>query len=121
MNTNLKRNLINSVVYGVLFYVVVNLVFYFNFGNIDFRWIDLIFIIVPFINFFFAGFLSQKSDTKFKKYFVWVFFVLSVPVSYYGLIMGGLLGILGIILYGIVPVFLLTAIGFWIAKLLNFK
>lgn len=56
--------------------------------------------------------LHEKSN---RTWFLGLMAVI-LPVVFYGTLMGGLLGIIGIMLFGLAPVFLWTLVSYWIAR-----
>jgi len=110
-NITFKSGLL-TVVYGLYFYVLHQLVYLIRFGslNTNFNLLDLLLIVVGILSVLLYVYFAKESDTK-RKVALRVAFVLAIPFASIGSLMGGLLGALGILIYGLIPfvVFLLVA------------
>jgi hypothetical protein len=82
---------------------------------------------IEYVYFFAAGALAgvsliyflRRSDSTALSRAVIIAFVLGIPFGLFGMIMGGLLGPLGMLLFGVSPIVFVTAVGYFIGRMLS--
>lgn len=105
-----------AVLYGFYLYLIFQTVFLFRFGriNTDVNILDLFIVLVGVLSVALFMYFGNKVGDKRK----WLFipFVIAVPFSYIGMLGGGLLGPVGILLYGMIPFLITLPIGYVFLK-----
>lgn len=103
------------VVYGLYLYVLHQIVFFVRFGalNTTLSISDLFLIGVGILSILLYVYFARNSHTT-RKNALRAAFVLSIPFSFFGTLAGGLLGNVGILIYGLIP----SIVCLWGAHLL---
>lgn len=101
---------------GVYMYVVFQVVFFLQFGSFNFGFdvIDLGIYIVGLVSVLVAQFFMRKLPRK--KLLMLIPFVIALPFGYIGSLGGGLLGIIGMVIFGTIPFLVILPIGYVILK-----
>lgn len=104
---------------GLLFPVLQVVIFFLRFQNInpDASFSDYLFFFITgsIIGFALIYFL-RRSETRRTSNATIIGFVIGVPLALIGMLLGGLMGTFGIILFGISPAIFLTAIAYFIGR-----
>ena len=92
-------------IYGLYLYILQQILFFFRFGklNTDFNRLDFYLIVVGIASIFLYSYFVRKSESVRRKRALQIAFVIAVPFSVFGSLMGGLLGGVGILIFGLVP------------------
>lgn len=105
-----------SFVYGLYFYVVFQIVYWKRFGSLNWsiEWTDLGLLIVGIVSFFMFQYYALKLASKW-----WLMiapFLLALPLAVIAALGGGLLGMAGVIFFGLVPFVIFLPLGYWLVK-----
>jgi len=105
-----------AILFGLYFYLLFQVMFLLRFGslNLTFNVLDLVIILVGIFSVALLFFCMRKLPAKQS----WMIlpFLLAVPLAYIGALGGGLLGAIGILIFGLVPFFVFLPIGYLIIK-----
>jgi hypothetical protein len=63
----------------------------------------------------------RRSETAGTFWAVIVAFLISVPLAMFGMVMGGLMGVFGVLLLGVSPSVFITGVGYFIGRALSKK
>lgn len=99
---------------GLLYYPLQQLIFYVRFGrfNATFHPMDLLLEVVGVLAFLMLSYTLSTTKQSSARTLLWVLFLLvAVPLSLIGSVGGGLLGPLGIVVFGLVPVLLVLLLA----------
>jgi len=101
-----------AVLYGLYFYLIFHVLFLFRFGrvNTSVNINDMFIVLVGILSVLLLMYFGNKIEKKRKILFIP--FVIAVPFSYIGALGGGLLGPVGILLFGIIPFLITLPIGY---------
>jgi hypothetical protein len=115
-----KPSYLWALVVGLAFPVLQVLLFLFRFGNLDMS-TNVMDYIVFFIGGLFIGlalvYFLGRSKSKSARRGTWIGFFIGLPFAAFGMMLGGLVGPLGSILFSISPGIFLTAIGYFIGHM----
>lgn len=105
-----------SFVYGLYFYLLFQAMFYLRLGhlNLSFEALDIVLWVVGVASVALAVYFSKKLERG--RVLLWIPFLLALPFSYVGALGGGLLGAVGILIFGLVPFIVTLPIGFLIIR-----
>lgn len=108
-----------ALIYGLYFYVLFQAVFFVRFGTINtaMSTLDLSIIAVGILSVLLLMFFMRKLGREGK--FMLIPFVVAIPFAYVGALGGGLLGHIGILVYGAVPFIAILSIGYIGIRLLR--
>ena len=113
----MKRNIyLAAAPYGIYMYLLFHLTYWARFGRINtsFSYMDLFIVLVGVLSVWIFIFFSKRL--KKRRMWLWAPFILAVPFGYLGSLGGGLIGPLGILIFGLIPFGLLIPIGYWLIK-----
>ena len=116
----MKYSPLYAVLLGLLYYPLQQLIFFWRFGrfNTIFSVNDLLLPLVGIFAFLLLFSFLKRTEQKNGRMLLWILFILlAIPLSLIGSVGGGLLGPLGIVIFGLVPVLIVLAIGKGIARL----
>ena len=110
-----------SVLFGLYFYILFQVVFLVRFGqfNIGFSYLDLGLWLVGVFSIMIATYFCQKLAKG--KWYLLIPFVIALPFSFFGALGGGLLGLLPLVIFGIIPFAILIPPSYWLIKWLTAK
>lgn len=105
-----------SLLFGFYYYVLFQFIYLLRFGSFNTRvsYLDAFLVAVGIISVLIFMFFAKKLIRK--RGLLLIPFVLAVPFSAFGALGGGLLGFLGILIFGLVPFFAIPPLGYWIIK-----
>ncbi len=63
--------------------------------------------------------LLNKAASQKARRFVWLGYLLALPVGLYGSAIGGMLGFLGVILFGAIPLLVGAGLGYGLGRLIK--
>lgn len=103
-----------SILYGLYFYLLFHIVFVIRFGRINpaVSHLDLGIIVVGVLSSLALLFYVRKLPEG-KRLLMLIPFAIAVPLAYLTTLMGGLLGLPGIMIFGVVPFVIALPIGHW--------
>ncbi|MDA4847452.1 hypothetical protein [Hoeflea poritis] len=106
---------------GPVVYAIQMLIFLFRFGRIDAETVlqGLIFVPTGWLMALPVAFVLGRLPARSQRLWLWGISALALPVSLVGMIMGGLLGPLGIIAYGVLPMLAAATIGYILTRLVG--
>jgi len=112
MNT---KNYVYAFVLGFYPYVLLQAQALVRFGKINtsLNYLDIFPIVVGIVSVLILFFLMNKVS---KSRAILISFLIAAPFSFMGMLMGGLLGAFGILIYGLIPFFIALPIGYKISK-----
>lgn len=105
-----------ALVYGLYMYVVFQLMFFAQFGifNLTVNIIDLGIYIVGVVSVLLTQFFMQKLQHK--QLLMLIPFLVALPFGYFGALGGGLLGIVGMVIFGLIPFVVIVPLGYLVLK-----
>lgn len=108
-----------SLVYGLYFYLLFQVMFYLRLGrlNLTFESLDIMLWVVGVASVALTVYFAKKLERG--RAFLWIPFLLALPFSYVGALGGGLLGAVGIIVFGLVPFVIALPIGYLLIRRLT--
>jgi hypothetical protein len=103
-----------SILYGAYFYLIFQLMFVTRFGgiNMHFTVLDIFIWLVGVASI--AGLMYFMGKLGGRKHLMWIPFVIAVPLGFIGALGGGLLGIFGLLVFGLLPFALILPAGYWL-------
>ncbi|WP_419909528.1 hypothetical protein [Hoeflea sp.] len=106
---------------GPAVYAVQMLVFLLRFGWIDAGTVlqGLIFVPAGWLMALPVAFFLSQLPVRSQRLWLWGFSAVALPVSLAGMVMGGLLGPLGVIAYGVLPMLAATTAGYVLIRLVS--
>jgi len=105
-----------AILYGLYFYLIFHVLFLFRFGrfNTDMSVVDLFIVLVGIMSVLLLMYFAKKVGEKKKLLFIP--FVIAIPFSYIGALGGGLLGPVGVLVFGMIPFLITLPIGYALLK-----
>ena len=106
---------------GPLVYAVQLLIVLFRFGQIDAETVlqGLIFVPTGWLMALPVVFFLSRLPERSQRLWLWGFAALALPVSLVGMVMGGLLGPLGVVAYGVLPMLATATVGYVLIRLVG--
>lgn len=108
-----------ALLYGLYFYLLFQGMYAWRFGhlNTDVSLLGISIIVVGMVSVFLLLFFMRHLARR--KFLLLVPFLLALPFAYVGALGGGLLGVLGILIFGITPFLIALPAGYFVIKRLN--
>ena len=103
-----------AFLYGFYFYLLFQAMFVYRFGhlNISFGVLDAFIVLVGILSVLLLFYFLKKLPRG-RRWLLAVFFV-TVPFAYIGALGGGLLGALGLVVFGMVPFLVTPPLAYWV-------
>lgn len=113
----MKNNLVGyarGALYGLYFYALQQGIYLVRFKelNTQVNMLDLYLVVVGILSVWLFMFFRSKMHSKKARIALFVAFILAVPIASVGALLGGLLGPIGILAYGLIPFAVLMTIVF---------
>jgi len=105
-----------SILYGLYMYVIFHILFLVRFGriNVEVNSSDIFIVLVGIFSVVLLMYFGNKVGDK--KKLLLIPFVIAIPFSYMGALGGGLLGPIGMLVFGILPFLITLPIGYVFLK-----
>ncbi|WP_136659788.1 hypothetical protein [Nitratireductor sp. XY-223] len=106
---------------GPTVYVVQLLIFVLRFGRIDADTVlqGLIFVPAGWLMALPVAFFLGRLPRRSQRLWLWGFAAVALPVSLFGMMMGGLFGLVGVIAYGVLPMLAAATVGYVLIRLVS--
>ncbi len=116
---NKKPSFFWALAVGLLFPVLQVVIFLIRFGRLDTEA-----PITDYLLFFLAGsligvaliYFLRRSETQSVFNATLVAFIISLPFALFGMVVGGVVGVVGIFLLGVSPAVFITGVGYFIGR-----
>ena len=105
-----------ALLWGFYYYLVFQLIFLVRFGslNISFSSIDRALPVIGILSVVLLMYFADKLQRG--KGLLFIPFLIALPFSVFGALGGGLLGAVGMLIFGLVPFVIALPIGYWLIK-----
>lgn len=105
-----------AFVCGFYYYIIFQLVYFARFGALNTTWsfADVFLPVVGVVSLLMFIFFAKRIGRRRELFFIP--FLIALPFSVLGALGGGLLGFLGVLIFGILPFFIILPLGFWLVK-----
>ena len=105
-----------AILYGLYFYILFQVAYFIRSGSINssVRILDLGIVVVGIVSVLIFMYFAKKLGERWNLMFIP--FILALPLAYFGALGGGLLGLPGIVIYGLVPFIVLLPLCYWFFK-----
>jgi len=105
-----------ALVFGFYYYIIFQLVYLARFGDLNLSWnfVDVFLPAVGIISVAMFIYFAKKIPERRGLFFI-PFFI-ALPLSMLGALGGGLLGPLGVLIFGLLPFAVLLPLGYWLVK-----
>ena len=105
-----------AILYGFYLYIIFHALFLFRFGRINTSVSvnDLFILLVGILSVVLLMYFGNKIGEK--RQLLFIPFVIAVPFSYVGVLGGGLLGPVGMVLFGMIPFLITLPVGYFFLK-----
>src|SRR5688500_8355185 len=119
-----KPSFLWALAVGLLFPVLQVVIFFMRFGRFDSEA-----PLTDYLLFFLGGaligagliYFLRRSETRGTVRAVIIAFIISVPLALFGMVVGGLMGVVGVLLFGVSPSVFITGAGYFIGRALSKK
>lgn len=108
-----------SLLFGLYMYLLFQLMFILRFGriNTDVNSLDLYILVVGIASVLMLMYFARKLTAR--RVFLCIPFLIALPFSYIGALGGGLLGGVGVLIFGLVPFAIALPVGYWLINRSN--
>jgi hypothetical protein len=119
-----KPSFLWALAIGLAFPVLQVIIFLIRFGRFDTQapWTDYLLF---FLGGAFSGagliYFLRRSETRAVSRAVIIAFVLSLPFALFGMVVGGVIGMVGALILGVSPSIFITGVGYFLGRILSRK
>lgn len=105
-----------ALVFGLYYYVIFQLIYLARFGSLNLNWsmVDVSLPIVGIVSTVLFVYFAKRIPRRRGLFFIP--FLTALSLSVFGALGGGLLGPVGVLIFGLVPFALFLPLGYWLVK-----